>query len=113
MVRRLKAIDMRIAQAVNLKFILEKYPGVSSGNVRPPRSIIKAARVHLGLDQAALAKAAGLSRHAVIEFENAKTVPHESTWETLQGALEARGIVFTNGDKPGFFFDKDKAVIPT
>ena len=46
-------------------------------------------------------------------FENGKTTPHESTREAIQGALEARGIVFTNGDLPGFYFDKDKVIIPT
>jgi len=46
-------------------------------------------------------------------FENGKTTPHESTREAIQGALEARGIVFTNGDLPGFYFDKSKVIIPT
>lgn len=74
---------------------------------------LKAARVQLGMDQAQLAQAAGLSRKAIVEFENGQTAPHESTWAAIQSALESRGIVFMNGDKPGFYFDKDKAAIPT
>ena len=66
-----------------------------------------------GLDQAQLAKAAGLARETVSAFENGKVPPHESTREAIQSALEARGIVFTNGDKPGFYFDKTKADIPS
>ncbi len=86
---------------------------MSSGKIRASRSDLKAARVRLGLNQEQLAKAAGLSREGVIEFERGKTVPHDSTWDAIQGALEARGIVFTNGDKPGFYFDKEKVLIPT
>ena len=75
--------------------------------------MVKAARVHLGMRQPDLAKAAGISTHAVVEFETGQTVAHDSTWEKIQGALEARGIVFTNGERPGFYFDKEKVVIPT
>ncbi|PSM30603.1 transcriptional regulator [Haliangium sp. UPWRP_2] len=74
---------------------------------------LKAARVRVGLDQAQLARAAGLARETVSTFENGKVPPHESTREAIQSALEARGIVFTNGDKPGFYVDKTKADIPT
>jgi len=86
---------------------------VSTGKVRAGRMDLKAARVRVGLDQAQLAKAAGLARETVSAFENGKVPPHESTREAIQCALEARGIVFTNGDKPGFYFDKTKADIPT
>lgn len=74
---------------------------------------MKAARVRLGLEQEQLAKAAGLNPRTISEIENGKTAPHESTRNAIQEALEARGIVFTNGDKPGFYFDKEKAIIPS
>lgn len=77
------------------------------------RQDLKAARVRLGLEQGQLAKAAGLNARTISEIENGKTVPYESTRNAIQEALEARGIVFTNGDKPGFYFDKDKAIIPS
>ncbi|PSM31272.1 XRE family transcriptional regulator [Haliangium sp. UPWRP_2] len=65
------------------------------------------------MDQAQLAQASGLSRKAIVEFEKGHTSPHEATWQAIQSALEARGIVFTNGDKPGFYFDKTKVDIPS
>jgi len=74
--------------------------------------MLKAARVWLRLEQEQLARAAGLTRETVSNFEGGRTAPHESTRQKIQEALEARGIVFTNGDKPGFYFDKAKAVIP-
>ena len=86
---------------------------MSSHKVQVSRQTLKAARVQLEMDQAQLAQAAGLSRNTIIEFESGKTVPHESTKNAIQSALEARGIVFTNGDRPGFYFDKEKVVIPT
>jgi transcriptional regulator with XRE-family HTH domain len=86
---------------------------VSTGKVRADRDTLKAARVRLGLDQSQLAQAAGLTQKTVSNFEISKTVPHDSTREAIQQALELRGIVFTNGDLPGFHFDKSKVVIPT
>lgn len=74
--------------------------------------MLKAARVWLRLEQEQLARAAGLTRETVSNFEGGRTTPHESTRQKIQEALEARGIVFTNGDRPGFYFDKARAVIP-
>lgn len=92
---------------------LQREKALSTGKVRADRETLKGARVRLGLDQAKLAQAAGLTRKTVSNFETSKTEPHESTRAAVQQALELRGIVFTNGDRPGFFFDKDKVVIPT
>ena len=86
---------------------------VSTGKVQAGRNILKSARVHLEMDQKQLAKAAGLTQETVSNFERGKTAPHDSTRAAIQEALEARGIVFTNGDKPGFYFDKDKVIVPT
>ena len=86
---------------------------MSSTKVIANRANLKGARVTLGLEQSQLAEAAGLSKNAISNFERGKTKPHEATREAIQSALEARGIVFTNGDRPGFYFDKEKAVIPT
>lgn len=85
---------------------------MSTEKVRADRDTLKAARVRVGMDQTQLAQAAGLTRQTVSNFEIAKTAPHESTRCAIQVALEARGIVFTNGDRPGFYFDKDKVIIP-
>jgi transcriptional regulator with XRE-family HTH domain len=86
---------------------------VSTGKVRADRDTLKAARVRVGLEQEGLARAAGLTQQTVSNFEIGKTAPHESTRSAIQTALEARGIVFTNGDRPGFYFDKEKVAIPT
>jgi len=64
--------------------------------------ILKAARVALGLDQADLAQDAGLTRETISNLESAKRPTSEDTRARVQLALEARGIVFTNGDRPGF-----------
>ncbi|GEM_PF-2113308 len=88
---------------------------MSSEKVRADRLTLKAARVRLEMDQAELAKAAGLTQTTVSDFEIGKTKPHESTRAVIQTALEDRGIVFTNGDMPGFYFNKnkDKVITPT
>lgn len=94
-------------------FRLVRSEAMSTGKVRAPRPTLKAARVQLEMKQKDLALAAGLSEHAIVDFESGKGSPHASTWEAIQTALESRGIVFTNGDRPGFYFDKEKAAIPT
>jgi len=95
--------------------VLGILPGslVSTEKVKADRQTLKAARVRLGLEQTQLAEAAGIAPATLSLFENGKRPAHESTREMIQQALEARGIVFTNGDKPGFYFDKEKAIIPT
>lgn len=86
---------------------------MSRGKVQADRSLLKAARVKLGMDQEQLARAAGVHANTVVKFETGTVAPHESTRNAIQEALEARGIVFTNGDLPGFHYDKSKVIIPT
>lgn len=86
---------------------------MSTTKVRATRDILKAARVYLRMEQDQLAEAAGLSRPTVSFFERGLTDAHESTREKIQTALENRGIVFTNGDQPGFRHDPSKAIIPS
>jgi transcriptional regulator with XRE-family HTH domain len=64
--------------------------------------------VTLHIEQEELATLTGLSRRTISNFENSKLKTRESTRAAIQTALEARGIVFTNGDKPGFYIDKEK-----
>lgn len=98
----------KLNTVLNLPWIVP----VSTEKVRADRETLKSARVRLGMDQAQLAEAAGLTRTTLSHFENGKTAPHDSTREAIQQALELRGIVFTNGDRPGFYFDKTKVTIP-
>ena len=85
----------------------------SSHKVRATRQQIAGAREFLGLTQGDLARIAEVGRGTLVAFEKGTRPPHESTVEKLQHAIELRGIVFTNGDKPGFYFDKTKGTPPT
>jgi predicted transcriptional regulator len=86
---------------------------MSSKIVKATGAQIGGARQYLRISQADLAKIADVSDTTVNMFEAGTRTPHESTRQKLQEALERRGIVFTNGDKPGFYFDKEKVIIPT
>jgi transcriptional regulator with XRE-family HTH domain len=55
----------------------------------------------LGLTQADLAAAAGISKTGLIAFETAASDPKASTLSAIQRALEAAGVDFTNGEQPG------------
>ena len=57
----------------------------------------RAARGLLDLSQASLAKAAGVSRPMVVDFERDTKRPSARTVESLRAALEARGVAFTPG----------------
>lgn len=73
---------------------------------------VAAARKLLRMTQIELATATGLTQWTIIRFEGGKNVRPE-TVEGIREALQERGIVFTNGDKPGCYFDKEKASIQT
>ena len=59
------------------------------------------ARAALQLGVRELAKAAACSPTTVADFEGGKRVPHPRTLAAIRTALEAAGVVFTNGDEPG------------
>lgn len=63
-------------------------------------SQILAARDLLGLTQAELAVAAGVSEMTIFNFEAGKHEPYRATVEKIQTELERRGIEFINGDTP-------------
>lgn len=84
----------------------------STGKIKAGKDSLRAARVWLNLDQEVIAAAAGIARASLSQIETGKVIPHESTRGAIQHALEVRGIVFTNGDRPGFYFDKTKVIIP-
>jgi transcriptional regulator with XRE-family HTH domain len=61
----------------------------------------RAARSLLGWNQPRLAKAAGVGRSTVTDFElQSREVSVESVAK-MQAALEAAGVQFTNGKRPG------------
>jgi hypothetical protein len=53
-----------------------------------------------------MASAARLSVVTVRNFENEKSTPQRATLDVMQRALEAAGVEFTNGDKPGVRLNK-------
>lgn len=72
---------------------------------------LKAARGLLDLSQEELSQSTGVSLGSISNFENGKTIPKDETVEALRSALERRGIIFTNGDRPSVTFDRSRAII--
>jgi transcriptional regulator with XRE-family HTH domain len=64
------------------------------------------------MSQEDLGKAAGVSPQTIKLFETRRTAPREETLQRIREALERRGIIFSNGDKPGVKLDPEKAIIP-
>ena len=64
---------------------------------------IRGARAMLGLKQADLAKAAGMSTTALNNIERGTADPKSSTISAIKKALEAAGAIFIdeNGEGPG------------
>lgn len=70
---------------------------------------ITAARGLLGITQAELAEAAGLSMETIFKFEAGKSYPYASSLEKILSELERRGIEFTNGSGSGVRLNHAKA----
>ncbi|MFG1294084.1 helix-turn-helix transcriptional regulator [Xanthobacter versatilis] len=72
---------------------------------------IRGARAMLGLTQADLAKAAGISATALNNIERGSADPKASTLLAIQKALEAAGVIFVaeNGEGPGVRLRKGPA----
>jgi transcriptional regulator with XRE-family HTH domain len=62
---------------------------------------LRAARGLIGWSQLELAKAAGVGRATIADFETGKRDPYDRTIDLIQGALERAGVEFTNGERPG------------
>ncbi len=71
---------------------------------------IRGARAMLGITQAALAEAAGISTTALNNIERGAADPKASTLTSIQRALEAAGVEFIpeNGSGAGVRLRKDK-----
>jgi transcriptional regulator with XRE-family HTH domain len=61
----------------------------------------RAARALLELSQATLAKAAGVGVSTVADFELERRAVSPEAADKMQTALEAAGVKFTNGKRPG------------
>lgn len=69
---------------------------------------VEGARGMLKMSQEDLAKAAGVSARSIKRFEAGEGEAREETLMRIQAALEQRGIVFTNGSRPGVIYDPSK-----
>lgn len=58
----------------------------------------RAARGWLGIGQLELAEASGVSHSTVRDFEKGRRAPIGATLKAMRAALEARGIVFVDGE---------------
>lgn len=70
---------------------------------------IKAARKLLGWPRERLSPRAGLSASLLSKIEDGLRTPTNEQRLGIQDALEAAGIVFTNGDEPGVKLKATKA----
>jgi DNA-binding transcriptional regulator YiaG len=61
----------------------------------------RAARGLVAMDQAVLAEGASVSRNVVIDFEKGRRTPTRNNLAAIQRVLEAAGVEFTNGNRPG------------
>jgi DNA-binding transcriptional regulator YiaG len=61
----------------------------------------RAARGLVAMDQAVLAVGASVSRNVVIDFEKGRRTPTRNNLAAIQRVLEAAGVEFTNGNRPG------------
>ena len=61
----------------------------------------RAGRALLNWSRDKLAAQAGVPARTVADFELENTAPRPSTLTAIRAALEAAGVVFTNGDEPG------------
>lgn len=73
---------------------------------------VLAARDLLGMSQAELATAAGVSVNTLMSWETGQRIPRRETIRRVCDALERRGIEFLNHGAPGVRLQADKAVIP-
>jgi transcriptional regulator with XRE-family HTH domain len=61
----------------------------------------RAARALLDWTQPALARSAGLGISTVIDFERERRQVSDEAIAAMRGALERKGLEFTNGRRPG------------
>ena len=68
-------------------------------NISP--ATCRAARGLVDLTQRQLAEAASVGLSTVKAFESGASAPMANNLKAMQAALEALGVVFTNGGEPG------------
>ena len=66
------------------------------------------ARAALDLSLSDLAKAAGVHRNTISNFETGKYAGDPKSLDKIRKALEKAGLEFTNGDSPGVRLKKKR-----
>jgi len=66
-----------------------------SGSTLAAPEQLRAARGLLGWTQRDLARAAGTSRYAIVDYENGRVSPYVRTLQAIVAALERAGVEFT------------------
>jgi transcriptional regulator with XRE-family HTH domain len=61
----------------------------------------RAGRGLVSMTQQGLADASGVSLRTITSFEKCERTPMPANLAALKAALEAAGVIFTNGDEPG------------
>jgi transcriptional regulator with XRE-family HTH domain len=61
----------------------------------------RAARALIGWSQEQLASVSKVAKATIANFELGKREPYPRTFDDIQAALEAAGVEFTNGERPG------------
>ena len=61
----------------------------------------RAARALVNWSRERLAEASKVPSRTIADFELGNTSPQRRTLAAIRAALEAAGVVFTNGDEPG------------
>lgn len=74
---------------------------------------IRAARGLLLMSLEDLAAAVEISVQSLSRIETGQAIPRRRTLDAIRTALEQRGIVFSNGDRPCVCFDSTRAMIPS
>ena len=83
--------------------------GYGAGVIKPPQ--IRGARAMLGMTQAQLATAAGISTTGLNNIERGDADPKASTLNAIRTALESAGVIFVeeNGEGPGVRLKKERS----
>jgi transcriptional regulator with XRE-family HTH domain len=68
----------------------------------------RAARALLDYNQADLASKASLGLSTVVDFERSRRAVSVDAVAAMRSALEAAGVEFTNGDRPGVRMKKGR-----
>jgi transcriptional regulator with XRE-family HTH domain len=74
---------------------------MEAGSMAVTAAQVRAARGLIAWSQTDLAKAAGVGKSTVADFERGVREPIKNNLLAMERALEEAGVSFTNGDEPG------------